>query len=71
MPVREALLTADDLNGMFNYLESNVFHGDKQLMLTLSSILQDILKISKVHFEILSFEPYHAVSLFLKNIQNY
>lgn len=60
MPVREALLTADDLNGMFNYLESNVFHGDKQLMLTLSSILQDILKISKVHFEILSFEPYHA-----------
>lgn len=60
LPVREALVTADERNGMFFFLRSNIFHGDDQITLTLSSILQDILKVNKEYYEVISFEPYHA-----------
>ncbi|MEI3892475.1 MULTISPECIES: hypothetical protein [Bacillus] len=60
IPTRQILISEDDRNGVFFFLQNNILEGDEYIQLVVSSIIQDVLSISKEHHAYLSFEQYHS-----------
>ena len=60
IPTRQALLSEHDRNGVFFFLRNNILEGDEYIQLIVSSIVQDVLSISKEYHAYLSFEEYHS-----------
>jgi hypothetical protein len=60
IPTRQALINEKDRNGVFFYLQNVILEGDDSIKLVVSSIIQDVLSISKEFHANRSFEKYHS-----------
>jgi hypothetical protein len=66
IPTRQALMSDNDRNGVFFFLRNNILEGDEYIQLVVSSIIQDVILISKEYHTYISFEEYHSEQLVFK-----
>jgi hypothetical protein len=59
IPTRQALIDESDTNDIFFYLSEHILKGDESINLVISCIVQEVILISKKHYNYLSFENYH------------